>query len=388
MFRHKQPTPARLRSPRISHFSSTSFLLAHRAVVYRHNGQPSDVLTATTFPTLPPPRQHWINIKYILSPINPADINVIEGVYPSKPSPLSSWWPDGSHFDEPLFVAGNEGLAEVTAVGSGVHEYKKGDRVVLTAQQSGTWASARTIPAQFVTKVPEEFSDVNAATVTVNPSTAYNMLHTFVKLEAGEWIVQNGANSAVGQAVIQIAKRRGWKTFNFVRNRPDVDLLKARLYSLGADVVMTYEDLADKTLRDQVKTHTGNKPIRLLLNGVGGKIIPRLVGLLGSGANVVTYGGMSKEPIPVATSSLIFKDIQYRGFWQTRWYKENTLEARQDLMRELARMNLQEPEHEVVTLPREENDEGVTRRVKDLFVKMSKGQYGRKVLLKVEDPHD
>ena len=62
------------------------------------------------------------------------------------------------------------------------------------------------------------------------------MLHDFVKLEEGDWVVQNGANSAVcflclelqihlrssfqvGQAVIQIAASRGVKTINFVRNR-------------------------------------------------------------------------------------------------------------------------------------------------------------------------
>ena len=70
----------------------------------------------------------------------------------------------------------------------------------------------------------------------VNPPTAYNMLHDYVQLDEGDWIVQNGANSAVcqlsalersfqclwaqvGQAVIQIAAARGWKTLNFIRNR-------------------------------------------------------------------------------------------------------------------------------------------------------------------------
>lgn len=32
----------------------------------------------------------------------------------------------------------------------------------------------------------------------VNPTTAYNMLDGFVKLQAGDWVIQNGANSAVG----------------------------------------------------------------------------------------------------------------------------------------------------------------------------------------------
>lgn len=45
------------------------------------------------------------------------------------------------------------------------------------------------------------------------------MLKDFVDLQPGEWVIQNGANSAVGQAVIQIAAARGLKTINLVRSR-------------------------------------------------------------------------------------------------------------------------------------------------------------------------
>jgi len=34
-----------------------------------------------------------------------------------------------------------------------------------------------------------------------------------------QWVIQNGANSAVGQAVIQIAKEWGVGTINLVRDR-------------------------------------------------------------------------------------------------------------------------------------------------------------------------
>lgn len=30
---------------------------------------------------------------------------------------------------------------------------------------------------------------------------------------------------------------------------------------------------------------------------------------------MVTYGGMSKKPVTVSTSSFIFKDLSLRGFW-------------------------------------------------------------------------
>jgi len=45
------------------------------------------------------------------------------------------------------------------------------------------------------------------------------MLLDFVKLNEGDWVVQNGANSGVGQNVIQLAKIRGYKTVNVIRDR-------------------------------------------------------------------------------------------------------------------------------------------------------------------------
>jgi trans-2-enoyl-CoA reductase len=46
-------------------------------------------------------------------------------------------------------------------------------------------------------------------------------LEDFVQLKSGDVIIQNGANSAVGQAVIQLAKQKGVKTINVIRDRSD-----------------------------------------------------------------------------------------------------------------------------------------------------------------------
>lgn len=53
---------------------------------------------------------------------------------------------------------------------------------------------------------------VTACTLAVNPPTAYRMLKDFVDLKKGDTVIQNGANSGVGQAVIQIAKAMGYHT--------------------------------------------------------------------------------------------------------------------------------------------------------------------------------
>lgn len=91
--------------------------------------------------------------------------------------------------------------------------------------------------------MPQDIDPVNLAGVIVNPSTAYRMLKDFVDLKPGDAIVQNGANSAAGQNVIQLCKAWGIVTLNVVRDRPDLQNLKDYLLKLGATHVITEDEL-------------------------------------------------------------------------------------------------------------------------------------------------
>lgn len=68
------------------------------------------------------------------------------------------------------------------------------------------------------------------------------MLEAFVDLQPGDAVVQNGATSAVGRAVIQLCRARGVRTLNLMRDRPGWDEDAARLQALGADVVAREAD--------------------------------------------------------------------------------------------------------------------------------------------------
>jgi trans-2-enoyl-CoA reductase len=368
-------------------FSMSSVLAGNRAIIYSTNGDPARVLSAFSFPKLPPPPPNTANIRFLLAPINPADINVIEGVYPARPEPDVSL---SQAKDHPLFVGGNEGLGKVMDVGEGVVDLQKDDWVVMTKAQSGTWASAKNIALSDVLKVPKQgLSEAQAATITVNPATAYNIVHDFTQLVEGDWIVQNGANSAVGQAVIQIAAAKGYKTINFIRDRDDVELLKQHLELLGATHVVTYDELSDKSLRTKVKTWTGGKDIRLGLNCVSGKTTTLMARLLGNNAHLVSYGAMSREPLSLPTSLFIFKNLTCHGFWQTRWYSDKSLEQRQELLKTLIALmrdgKLRDPDHEVFTIGGAESDVGASGKIRDLLARLGQGMYGKKVLLRVEE---
>jgi len=367
-------------------FRTSTTHFGQRAVVYSRNGDPFTVLSAVSFPNLPPPAPGTANVRFLLSPINPADINVIEGVYPARPSPSTDLSSDGS----PVFVAGNEGVAEILSVGDGVTNLKERDWVVMTKPQMGTWTSSRNVRAEDVLKVDSSaLNAVQAATLTVNPPSAYNMLHDYVQLNEGDWVMQNGANSAVGQAVIQIAASKGIKSINFIRDRDDVESLKSHLKALGATHVATYDELSDRAFKATFASWTQGKAVKLGLNCVGGRTTTLMARLLGQNSHLVSYGAMSKEPLSLPTSLFIFRNMSCHGFWQSRWYDEKTMGERLRMIRTLTDLvregKLESPEHEILVVGSQESDSDAADKIRSAISRLGGGKYGKKVLLKVEE---
>ena len=169
-------------------------------------------------------------------------------------------------------------------------------------------------------------------TVSVNPCTAYRMLRDFVSLDAerGDWFVQNGANSGVGRAAIQLGRLWGYKSINVVRDRPGVEELKRELGELGATVVVTEEELMAKGFGERVKEWTdgARERVRLGLNCVGGKPASAMAKVLSPEAHMVTYGAMSKQPLQLPAGLLIFKNLVFDGFWVSKWSDANPEEKK------------------------------------------------------------
>ncbi|XP_075294148.1 enoyl-[acyl-carrier-protein] reductase, mitochondrial isoform X2 [Opisthocomus hoazin] len=162
-----------------------------RALLYERHGEPPAVVQLKDL-EVAELGDSDVHVKMLAAPINPADINMIQGTYPIL-SPLPA-------------VGGSEGVGEVLEVGRCVTALKPGDWVI--------------------------------------PASA----------GLGDSVIQNAANSGVGQAVIQIAKASGIKTINVVRDRPDLSKLVERLMALGADHVVTEEMLRKPEMKDVFKS--------------------------------------------------------------------------------------------------------------------------------------
>jgi trans-2-enoyl-CoA reductase len=266
------------------------------AAVYERHGIPAEVLGVEEQPW-PKPETNEAVVQMRAAPINPADLNMIEGKYPIR-APLPA-------------IPGMEGAGTVVEVGSKVKTVKAGD-LVLLPHNFGTWREALATPAEALVIVPPEIDPLQAAMLRVNPLTAWRLLDGYVELKAGDWLIQNAANSAAGRAVIQIARERGYKTINVVRRADLISELEVE----GGDVVL----LDDENLRDEVKRITDGAPIRLALNAVGGDSALHLANTIAPDATMVTYGAMSLQPLRIPNGLLIFKNLIFRGIWISKWY--------------------------------------------------------------------
>src|SRR5215216_546699 len=284
------------------------------AAVYETHGNPADVLRIESQPS-PKSGPEQAVVKMRAAPINPADLNQIEGKYPVRP--------------ELPATPGFEGAGVVVELGANVRSLSTGALVILP-HSVGTWRDAVAVNADELVTVPNGIEPVQAAMLKINPMTAWRLLHDYVELRQGDWLIQNAANSAAGRAVIQIAHELGYKTVNVVRRAELIDELRGE----GGDVVL----VDGEYLRDEVKNATGGAPIRLGLNSVGGDSALRLSNCLSFGGTLVSFGAMSLQPLKIPTGLLIFKDLRFRGIWINKWYDNATNDERMEAFRPLFEM--------------------------------------------------
>src|SRR6476661_8585173 len=130
----------------------------------------------------------------------------------------------------PEKLGGNEGSGVVEAVGDGVTEFRKGDRVM--GRCRGAFAEYAIMEVAQAMKVPERLTMEQAAATPLSFITAYEMVVQYGKLKAGEWLFVTGASSGAGVCSIQIAQVLGAKTIGTSGSADKLEKLK----SIGLDV--------------------------------------------------------------------------------------------------------------------------------------------------------
>ena len=291
-----------VRKPQVSNSS-------YKYVEFSKTGDPATVLEVKTESQVAL-QAGEVRINVLAAPIHPSNLLTISGGYLSATTLPSR--------------AGSEGIGRIVETSAGVNHLKKGQLVLLAGLN--TWAEQIVAPAVRVIPLPD-FGDISTELIeqfsmsSVNPMAALLMLTEYVDLKPGDWVVQSASNSAVGGYVIQLAKQRGIKTINIVRREG----LEQELMAKGADVVL----VNGPDLAKSIAEATGNAPIRLAVDAVGGETFSRLADSLGVGGTMVTYGVLSGKFPSLDLAATIAKDIRIRGFWLSKWFQTSTGEERQ-----------------------------------------------------------
>jgi NADPH:quinone reductase-like Zn-dependent oxidoreductase len=262
-------------------------------VCFHRFGAPGDVLRVERR-ELPRLADGLVRLRMIAAPVNPADLNFIEGTYGVRP--------------ELPAVPGIEGCGEVLESRAG--GWRTGERAIVIGRP-GTWRSHLDASPTELLRAPASLDPQQAAMLKVNPATAWHLLGCAAGLGAGDWVAHNAANSGVGRCLIQLACRRGLRTINLLR-RPE---LAPELHALGAEVVLPDDEHA---VAAALAATAGQRPA-LACNAVGGDSALRLLDLLDDGGLLVTYGAMSRRSVKVPNSFLIFRRLRLAGFWLTKW---------------------------------------------------------------------
>ena len=277
-------------------------------------GEPADVLELVEFKA-PAPGPGQVLVEVEAATINASDFLYISGQYfitPQVPSDV-----------------GAEGVGRVLAVGPGENESMVGARVLLLpTYRHGTWATHLIANTTDVVVVPDDIDTVQLAMVGINPMTALLLLRSYGDPSMPDrWIGQTAGNSAVGEYLIKLAQRFGWKTVSVVRREAAAELVR----SWGGDRVV----IDDENLESNLARSLSDAELDIVVDSVGGGAARQLAQHLRFGGTLVSYAVLSGQSASVSVLELIGRHVNWTGFWEINWLRRTDTAVVHSTYREL-----------------------------------------------------
>jgi NADPH2:quinone reductase len=223
--------------------------------------------------------------------LNYGDVFFIRGQYLVKPS-----FPD---------TPGMEAAGVIEAVAPDVTAFAPGTRVAYIGM--GAFAEITRIRASRVIALPDDMSFEQGAAFPIAVLTAWHLLHTCHRLEAGQRVIVHSAAGGVGVAAVQIAKAVGATVIGTVSSDDKADFAR----KFGADHIINYEtqDFAAEAMRI-----TEGRGVDLILDAVGRPTFERGLRCLAPFGHLILYGSAGGAPEPIDPMRLFAKAQKVSGF--------------------------------------------------------------------------
>ncbi len=285
----------------------TSIPATMRAVQLRsYEGKPESLSVAEL--PVPRPSSGEVLVRVFASPINPSDLMFIRGLYAFK-KPLPA-------------IPGFEGSGTVVAAGSGfLPRFLNGRRVACAVADAnatgGMWAEYVVTSAQRCVPLRKQVEMEQAATMLVNPLTAWAMLDE-TRRGHHHAIVQTAAASALGKMLIKLGRRFSIPVINVVRRTEHVEAL----HGLGAEHVLNSTDTDfDLRLREACRKFDTT----IAFDPVAGELAGRVLRAQPRGSRLLIYGALALAAVQIYPESLIFEGKRVEGFWLSEWMRKRSV---------------------------------------------------------------
>ncbi len=266
-----------------------------RIVRFHELGQP-DVLKLEELP-LVAPGEAEVRVKVEAIGLNRAEVVFRKGQYietPTLPSQL-----------------GYEAAGIVDAVGTGVTDFKVGDRVSSIPSFSmvdyGVYGESAILPVTAVAHYPDKLSAAEGAAIWMQYITAYGALIEYGKMKKDDVVLITAASSSVGLAAIQLTKAIGGLAIATTRGADK----KSFLLDAGADHVIVTDE---ENIAERVMEITSGAGANLTFDPVGGPTLLDLADAAAKGAIIYEYGALSPEPTPFPLFPALVKGLTIRGY--------------------------------------------------------------------------
>ena len=202
-------------------------------------------------------------------------------------------------------IIGLEVSGEIFAVGQGVDEWKRGDKVCALTNGGG-YAEFVTAPAGQVLPVPDGMTLLQAAAL---PETFFTVWANVVergRLASGETLLIHGGTSGIGTTAIQVGKLLGARVLCTVGSPEKVAAAK----SIGADAAIDYRR---QDFVVEVSKLTEGKGVDVILDMVGGPYIERTLRCLARDGRLVQIAFLQTSRVEVDWMALMLKRLTFTG---------------------------------------------------------------------------
>ena len=251
----------------------------------------------------PEPVGDEVLVRLAAASLNHLDVWVRQGL-PSVPKPR---------------ILGADGAGVVEALGPDTSGLAPGERVVINPgviangrmhvvgeAMDGTHAELVALPARNVYPIPDELSFEEAAAFPLVFETAYRMLLTRGRLQAGETVFVWGIGGGVATAALAIAKTHGARVI--VTSSSEEKLARAR--GLGADETI---DHATEDVRARVKELTEGRGCDVVLETVGDATWRTTLEVAAARGRVVVCGATTGPNPPAGLHRVWWKELDVLG---------------------------------------------------------------------------